>query len=128
MGILSLADAGMIQPLKLYTRRAPSHPMRAPCVTCPLISPRSLPHTAGTGISRSRQTGTYAATTMRVVVTGSSGPIGNALCSHLAGSGHHVVRVVRRPVRPGEATLSWDPEVGTIDARGLEGADAVVHL
>jgi uncharacterized protein (TIGR01777 family) len=72
--------------------------------------------------------GAYAATTMRVVVTGSSGPIGNALCSHLAGSGHHVVRVVRRPVRPGEATLSWDPEAGTIDTRGLEGADAVVHL
>jgi len=65
---------------------------------------------------------------MQVVVTGSSGPIGNALCSHLASSGHHVVRVVRRPVRPGEVALAWDPEAGTIDARGLEGADAVVHL
>ena len=72
--------------------------------------------------------GTYAATTMRVVVTGSSGPIGNALCSHLASSGHHVVRVVRRRVRPGEIALAWDPEAGTIDCRGLEGADAVVHL
>ncbi len=65
---------------------------------------------------------------MQVVVTGSSGQIGTALCGHLAKSGHHVVRVVRRPVRPGEVALSWDPEAGTIDARGLEGADAVVHL
>ncbi|HVA09463.1 MAG TPA: TIGR01777 family oxidoreductase [Acidimicrobiales bacterium] len=65
---------------------------------------------------------------MQVVVTGSSGPIGNALCSHLAGSGHHVVRVVRRPVRPGEDAVGWDPEAGTIDAGGLEGVDAVVHL
>jgi len=65
---------------------------------------------------------------MQVVVTGSSGPIGQALCSYLASSGHHVVRVVRRPVRPGEVALAWDPEAGTIDARGLEGTDAVVHL
>jgi uncharacterized protein (TIGR01777 family) len=65
---------------------------------------------------------------MQVVVTGSSGPIGNALCSHLASSGHQVVRVVRRPVRPGEVAVAWDPEAGTIDARGIEDADAVVHL
>jgi uncharacterized protein len=65
---------------------------------------------------------------MRVVVTGSSGLIGQALCSHLAGSGHDVVRIVRRPVRPGESALGWDPEASKIDADGLEGADAVVHL
>ena len=66
--------------------------------------------------------------TMLVVVSGSSGPIGRALCSHLVDCGHHVVRLVRRSVRPGEAALAWDPETGTIDALGLEGADAVVHL
>ena len=65
---------------------------------------------------------------MRVVVTGSSGLIGRALCSLLTGNGHDVVRVVRRPVRPGEGALQWDPEAGTIDASRLEGADAVVHL
>jgi uncharacterized protein (TIGR01777 family) len=65
---------------------------------------------------------------MRVVVSGSSGLIGQALCSYLTRSGHHVVRVVRRPVRPGESALVWDPEAGTIDASGLEGADAVVNL
>jgi uncharacterized protein len=65
---------------------------------------------------------------MRVVVTGSSGPIGNALCRHLGRSGHQVVRVLRRPVRLDEVAIAWDPEAGTIDARGIEGADAVVHL
>jgi hypothetical protein len=65
---------------------------------------------------------------MQVVVTGSSGPIGQALCSHLTRSGHHVIRVVRRTVQPGEFALRWDPVGNTLDARGLEGADAVVHL
>jgi hypothetical protein len=65
---------------------------------------------------------------VQVVVTGSSGLIGRALCSRLTSNGHDVVRVVRRPVRPGELALQWDPEAGTIDASGLEGADAVVHL
>jgi uncharacterized protein (TIGR01777 family) len=65
---------------------------------------------------------------MRVVVTGSSGLIGRALCSHLVGNGHDVVRVVRQPVRPDDRALQWDPQAGTIDASGLEGTDAVIHL
>ena len=65
---------------------------------------------------------------MRVVVTGSSGLIGQALCSHLTRSDHHVIPVVRRPVRPGEFALRWDPDAGTIDVGGLEGVDAVVNL
>jgi uncharacterized protein (TIGR01777 family) len=65
---------------------------------------------------------------MRVVVTGSSGLIGEALCSHLAKSGHEVVRIVRRPIRPGELALRWDPNAGIIDTEALEGTDAVVHL
>ena len=82
---------------------------------------------AGTG-RETTQGGTYAAVYMKVVVTGSSGPIGQALCSHLTRSGHHVVRVVRRTVQSGESALRWDPVGNTIDARGLEGVDAVVHL
>jgi hypothetical protein len=65
---------------------------------------------------------------MRVAVTGSSGLIGQALCSHLAGSGHDVVKVVRRSLQSGEDAVQWDPETGTIDAAGLEGVDAVVNL
>jgi uncharacterized protein (TIGR01777 family) len=65
---------------------------------------------------------------MRVMVTGSSGLIGHALCSHLAEQSHDVVTAVRRPVRPGEPAIRWDPEAGTIDSRRLEGVDAVIHL
>jgi uncharacterized protein len=65
---------------------------------------------------------------MRVVVTGSSGLIGRALCSHLLGNGHEVVRVVRQPVRTDDLVLHWNPQAGTIDASGLEGADAAIHL
>lgn len=64
---------------------------------------------------------------MRVLVTGSSGLIGSALIRSLGAEGHQVTRLVRRaPTGPGEVT--WDPEAGTIDAAGLEGHDAAVHL
>jgi uncharacterized protein (TIGR01777 family) len=65
---------------------------------------------------------------MDVAVTGSSGFIGTALCASLQADGHRVIKVVRRPVRDGELAIQWDPTAGTIDAKGLEGLDAVVHL
>jgi uncharacterized protein (TIGR01777 family) len=66
---------------------------------------------------------------MDVAVTGASGLIGRALCGSLEADGHRVVRLVRPGGRaaPG-ATVSWSPDAGTIDAAGLEGLDAVVHL
>jgi hypothetical protein len=63
---------------------------------------------------------------MRIVVTGSSGLIGQALVSRLRQAGHQVVPLVRRAPGPGEA--AWDPVAGTIDPRALPGAGAVVHL
>lgn len=65
---------------------------------------------------------------MDVAVTGSSGLIGSALVRSLEADGHTVVPVVRRPARPGERAVSWDPSAGTIDAAALDGIDAVVHL
>ena len=65
---------------------------------------------------------------MDVAVTGSSGLIGSALVRSLEADGHTVVPVVRRPARPGERVVAWDPAAGTIDAAALEGLDAVVHL
>jgi len=67
---------------------------------------------------------------MKIVVSGSSGLIGSALTQALnrrAGD-HEVVPLVRRRLSPGEHALAWDPERGTIDRAGLEGADAVIHL
>lgn len=63
---------------------------------------------------------------MRVAITGSSGLIGTALRRSLEADGHVVVRVVRGAGGPG--TVRWDVDRGEIDAAGLEGLDAVVHL
>ncbi|ROO83805.1 hypothetical protein EDD29_1314 [Actinocorallia herbida] len=64
---------------------------------------------------------------MRVIISGASGLIGGALAAHLRGEGFAVSTLVRRaPRHPGE--VFWDPAEGRIDAAGLEGHDAVVHL
>jgi len=64
---------------------------------------------------------------MKVVLTGASGLLGNALLSSLRGDGHQVTRLVRRePTKPDEAR--WDPRGGQVDPTALEGADAVIHL
>jgi uncharacterized protein (TIGR01777 family) len=67
---------------------------------------------------------------MDVVVSGSSGLIGSALVRSLAIAGHRPIPLLRpgAPTSAGAATLTWDPTAGTIDAAGLEGVDAVVHL
>ncbi len=63
---------------------------------------------------------------MDVVVTGSGGLIGSALKGALEKAGHRIVPMVRSQAS-GDA-LRWDPDRGDIDAGGLEGVGAVVHL
>jgi uncharacterized protein (TIGR01777 family) len=65
---------------------------------------------------------------MKIVVSGSTGLIGSNLTPALAAKGHDVVLLVRRRPSAGERVLAWDPDAGTIDRPGLEGADAVIHL
>ena len=67
---------------------------------------------------------------MKIVMSGASGLIGSALRPALASQGHEVVPLVRRPPRPGERAIRWDPEAGTIDRAGggLEGSDVVINL
>lgn len=87
---------------------------------------------------------------MRIAISGSSGLIGSALLASLRADGHDVVRLVRQrgtdaraPQRrgsgppsttasgpaPGAVTeVAWDPERQYVDADGLAGCDAVVHL
>ena len=64
---------------------------------------------------------------MKVAITGASGLVGSALVPFLTAGGHEVVRLVRR-ARSAKDEVRWDPDSDTIDAAGLEGVDAVVHL
>ncbi|MCA1220537.1 TIGR01777 family oxidoreductase [Streptomyces sp. 8L] len=64
---------------------------------------------------------------MRIAVTGSTGLIGTALVRSLRADGHEVVRLVRHAPR-GADEVRWDPKLQRVDAGGLRGCEAVVHL
>ncbi|MFG3306267.1 TIGR01777 family oxidoreductase [Streptomyces wuyuanensis] len=68
---------------------------------------------------------------MRIAVTGASGLIGSALVRSLRaggpGGGHEVVRLVRRAPAAADE-VRWDPARQYVDAAGLIGCEAVVHL
>jgi uncharacterized protein len=66
--------------------------------------------------------------TMKILVSGSTGLVGKALVSSLAGAGHQVTRLVRSQPGPGEKDIYWDPAGGNLDSSRLEGLDGVVHL
>ena len=67
---------------------------------------------------------------LAIAITGAGGLIGSALGHFLEAGGHRVVRLVRS--REGalahEDAVYWNPEGDEIDAEGLRGVDAVVHL
>ena len=62
---------------------------------------------------------------MDVLVSGSTGLIGEALVSELEAGGHRVVRLSRSS-RGG--AVRWDPMRGEIESERLVGIDAAVHL
>lgn len=65
---------------------------------------------------------------MHVLVTGSTGLVGSAMVEHFAGAGHELTRLVRVPQGGREREVLWYPSEGHIEAEGLEGIDAVIHL
>lgn len=66
---------------------------------------------------------------MNILVSGSTGLVGNALIPALTTAGHEVIRLVRSKSKaPARELVHWDPAANYIDAAGLEGLDAVVHL
>lgn len=64
---------------------------------------------------------------MKIFLTGASGLVGSALRDAFTRDGHSIVCAVRRAAR-GDAEVAWDPARGELDARRLEGIDAVIHL
>lgn len=68
---------------------------------------------------------------MKIAVSGATGLVGSSLIPFLTTGGHEVKRLVRPSSKTGSGAagdLGWDPAKGSIDAAGLEGLDAVVHL
>jgi len=63
---------------------------------------------------------------LRVLVSGARGLIGSALLPRLRARGHETSILTRRATGPGE--VGWDPAGGRLEARAIEGVDAVVHL
>jgi hypothetical protein len=64
---------------------------------------------------------------MRILISGSTGLVGSALCRRLPAAGHDVVRLVRSDASsPG--AVAWDPAAGVIDRVALAGVDAAIHL
>jgi hypothetical protein len=66
---------------------------------------------------------------MKILISGASGLVGNALASRLQQDGHTVARLVRPgggKSSPGD--IFWDPMAATVDAPAMEGFDAVIHL
>jgi uncharacterized protein len=68
-----------------------------------------------------------ASAPLRIAITGSTGLVGSQLVSFLRAGGHTVLPIVRKLTgAPDE--IHWNPQTGDIDATGLEGVDAVIHL
>ena len=70
---------------------------------------------------------------MRVLVTGASGTIGQALCDALFARGDDVVGLTRDPsrARQGNPRVSWhkwEPTLERPDPAAFDGVDGVVHL
>lgn len=65
---------------------------------------------------------------MRILVSGATGFLGEALVPRLVDAGHRVVVLTRAPDRARGEAVGWDPAAGRIDAAGLKGLDAAVHL
>jgi len=70
---------------------------------------------------------------VRVLVTGASGMIGQALCDALFARGDNVVGLTRNPGRARESNprvdwRKWEPRLERPDPAAFEGVEGVVHL
>ena len=64
---------------------------------------------------------------MKILITGASGLIGQALTKQLNATGHTTVTAVRREPRRNDE-VRWSPTTGEMSPSAFDGVDAVVHL
>ena len=69
-----------------------------------------------------------ATTPRRVLVTGSAGAVGNAVCVELQARGHTVRGVDQRPTPNVEDAIEGDLADKDVVYRAVEGMDTVIHL
>src|SRR5256885_8399793 len=67
-----------------------------------------------------------AANSSRILVSGVSGPIGEALLPSLKARGYSITRLVRKQP-PGEGHVFWNP-AQPLSPQSVSGFDAVIHL
>ncbi|MBP6823354.1 MAG: TIGR01777 family oxidoreductase [Acidobacteria bacterium] len=68
---------------------------------------------------------------MKILVTGATGFIGQALCKVLAKEGHEFNVLSRRPesvALPNSKAFRWDTEAETPPAESWDGVEAIIHL
>lgn len=65
---------------------------------------------------------------MKIIISGASGFVGQALVAALRAEGHAVARLVRPQGAFSAGDIRWDPMSATADVSAMEGADAVVNL
>ncbi len=65
---------------------------------------------------------------MRVLVSGSSGLVGQAVVKAYEEGGHDVARLVRRRIVAGDSAIYWEPDAGKLDESALADVDVVIHL
>jgi len=64
--------------------------------------------------------------TLRILISGSTGFVGENLISFLKGKGVEIFRLSRK--KDGEESIFWDPMKKLIDHKKMENFDAVIHL
>jgi len=65
---------------------------------------------------------------MRILISGASGTIGNALVPFLRTCGHEVIRLVRKEEELSDDELFWDPYKNILDLESAGPIDAVINL
>ncbi len=70
----------------------------------------------------------YSSKPLRILVTGGSGTLGQALAPFLSTGGHEVWFLVRRKPQHNAREVYWNPAQDEIDDKALPPIDGVIHL